>query len=105
MYGFGLGASCLLACRLIAAAAVISCLWLISGRVAHLMTWPLSFPYYRKRSSLWFTWYPPLLTLMFGCLVTCGSRSCPCNLWNLGWRFRTLIGKFLDTPGKHENGL
>src|SRR5258706_4714002 len=94
-----------MACVLIAAAAVLYCLWLIFGRVVHLMTWNLSFLSYRRSSSLWCTWILPLLTLMFGCLVTCGSHFCPYGLWSLDRRFRPLIGKFLDIPGRRVNGL
>src|SRR5258706_16265253 len=94
-----------MACVLIAAVAVMFYLWLIFGRVVRLMTWNLSSLSYRRNSKLWCTWFPPLLTLMFGCPVTCGSLSCPCDLWSLGQRFRTLIGKFLDTPGRRVSGL
>src|SRR5258706_787136 len=93
-----------MACMLIAADAVVYCLWLIFGRVACRMTWSLSFPYYGRRSSPWCTWIHPLLTLMFGCLVMCGSLYCHCGLWSLDRKFRNLIGKFLDTPGKCVNG-
>src|SRR5258706_12502735 len=94
-----------MACVLIAAIAVMYCLWLIFGRVVHLMTWKLSFFSCGRNSSLWYTWILPLLTLMCGCLVTCGSHSCLCGLWSLDRRFRTLIERFLDTPGRCENGL
>src|SRR5258706_1628785 len=90
---------------LIAADAVVYCLWLIFGRVARLMTWNLFSPSCGRSSSLWCTWIHPLLTLMFGCQVTCGSLFCPYGLWSLDWKFRNLIGEFLDTPGKHVNGL
>src|SRR5258706_1358036 len=92
-------------CMLIAAIAVIFCLWLIFGRVALLMTWNLSFLSCGRSSSLWYTWILPLLTLMSGCRETCGSHSCPCALWSLVRRFQMFIGKFLDTPGRHVNGL
>src|SRR5258706_3160549 len=94
-----------MACVLITAVAVLFCLWLISGRVVRLMTWILSFLSCGRNSGLWCTWIRPLLTLMFGCLVTCGSLSWPCVLWSLDQRFQTLVGKFLGTPGKRVNGL
>src|SRR5258706_1252728 len=94
-----------MACALIAAVAVLCYLWLISGRVVHLMTWNLSSPSCGRNSSLWCTWTHPLLTLMFGCLVTCGSHFCLCGLWSLDQKSRNLIGKFLDTPGGCVNGL
>src|SRR5258706_6093943 len=94
-----------MACMLIAAVVVMFCLWLIFGRVVHLMTWNLSFLSCGRNSSLWCTWILPLLTLMFGCLVTCGSHSCPCDPWSLDRKFRTFIGRFLDIPGRRVNGL
>src|SRR5258706_4850856 len=90
---------------LIAANAVVYCLWLIFGRIASLMTWNLSFPSCGRRSGLWCTWFHPLLTLMFGCQVICGSPFCLYGLWSLDRKLLYLIGKSLDTPGKHENGL
>src|SRR5258706_2362388 len=105
MSGSGLDARHLLAYVLTDAVAVVCCLWLIFGRVACLMTWNLFTPSLKRNSGLWFTWTLPLLTLTFGCLVTCGSRSYLYGLWSLGQRSRKLTGKFSGTPGRCVSGL
>src|SRR5258706_7402612 len=105
MYGSSLDAKHLQACVLIAANVVACCPWLIFGRAAGHMTWSLSIPSYGRSSNPWYTWTHPLLTLMSGSPVTCGSPSCHCVHWSLVRKFQTVIGRFSVTPGRLGSGL
>src|SRR5258706_11773215 len=85
------------ACELTVAVVAPFYLWHIFGRDVGLMTWIPSIPYCGRSSTLWFTWLRPLLTLMSGSPVTCGSTSCHCVLWSLVLKLLPRIERSSDT--------